>query len=71
MTYQMLQINYFLYCSLLIQHCLSKAAIYMILLQLSIMRNSLNVWLGANKLSINAPKTHYMVFHRGRRKISQ
>ena len=30
--------------------------------------NSLNVWLGANKLSINVSKTHYMVFHRARRK---
>ena len=28
--------------------------------------NSLNVWLGANKLSINVSKTHYMVFHRSR-----
>ena len=30
--------------------------------------NSVNVWLGANKLSINASKTHYMVFHRAMRK---
>ena len=30
--------------------------------------NSLNVWLGTNKLSINVSKTHYMVFHRARRK---
>ena len=30
--------------------------------------NSLNVWLGANKLSINVSKTHYMVFHRARQK---
>ena len=30
--------------------------------------NSLNVWLGANKLSINVSKTHYMVCHRARRK---
>ena len=30
--------------------------------------NSLNVWLGANTLSINISKTHYMVFHRARRK---
>ena len=30
--------------------------------------NSLNVWLGANKLSINVSKTHYMVFHRAKRK---
>ena len=63
----MLQINYFLYCSLMI-HCLSKAAIYMILLQLNNELNSLNVWLGANKLSINVSKIHYMVFHRARRK---
>ena len=30
--------------------------------------NRLNIWLGANKLSINVYKTHYMVFHRDRRK---
>ena len=30
--------------------------------------NSLNVWLGANKLSINVSKTHYVVFHRAKRK---
>ena len=30
--------------------------------------NSLNVWLGANKLSINVSKTHYIVFHRVMRK---
>ena len=26
------------------------------------------IWLNANKLSINVSKTHYMVFHRARRK---
>ena len=30
--------------------------------------NSLNVWLGSNKLSINVWKTHYMVFHQARLK---
>ena len=30
--------------------------------------NSLNVWLGAIKLSINVSNIHYMVFHRARRK---
>ena len=27
------------------------------------------IWLPANKLSINVSKTHYMVFHRARRKL--
>ena len=27
------------------------------------------IWLNANKLSINVSKTHYMVFHRARRKV--
>ena len=27
----------------------------------------LNIWLNANKLTINIAKSHYMVFHRGRR----
>ena len=27
------------------------------------------VWLKSNKLTLNAPKTFYMVFHRGRRKL--
>ena len=30
--------------------------------------NRQNVWLGANNLSINVSKTHYMVFHRVRQK---
>ena len=29
----------------------------------------LNIWLKSNKLSLNVSKTHYMVFHRSRRKI--
>ena len=28
-------------------------------------------WLKANKLSINVSKTHYMVFHRSRRKLGK
>ena len=28
-------------------------------------------WLKANKLSINVSKTHYMVFHRSRRKLDK
>ena len=28
----------------------------------------LNIWLNANKLTINIAKSHYIVFHRGRRK---
>ena len=28
----------------------------------------LNIWLNANKLTINIAKCHYMVFHRGRKK---
>ena len=30
----------------------------------------LTEWLNANKLSINVSKSHYMVFHRSRRKIN-
>ena len=30
--------------------------------------SKLNIWLNANKLTINISKFHYMVFHRGRRK---
>ena len=29
----------------------------------------LNIWLQANKLTINVSKSHYMIFHRRRRKI--
>ena len=29
----------------------------------------INTWLKANKLSLNLDKSHYMVFHRGKRKI--
>ena len=28
-------------------------------------------WLKANKLSVNVSKTHYMVFHRSRRKLDK
>ena len=28
----------------------------------------LNIWLNANNLTINITKSHYMVFHQGRRK---
>ena len=31
----------------------------------------LTEWLKANKLSINVSKTHYMVFHRSRRKLDK
>ena len=31
--------------------------------------DKLIIWLNANKLSINVSKTHYIVFHRARRKI--
>ena len=31
----------------------------------------LTEWLNANKLSINVSKSHYMVFHRSRRKINK
>ena len=30
----------------------------------------INTWLKYNKLSLNVTKTHYMVFHRARRKVS-
>ena len=30
----------------------------------------INTWLISNKLSLNVTKTHYMVFHRARRKVS-
>ena len=29
----------------------------------------LNYWIKANKLTINVTKSHFMVFHRGKRKI--
>ena len=32
--------------------------------------DKLVIWLNANKLSINVSKTHYIVFHRARRKIN-
>ena len=28
----------------------------------------LNIWLNANKFTINIAQSHYMLFHRGRRK---
>ena len=31
----------------------------------------LTEWLNANELSINVSKSHYMVFHRSRRKINK
>ena len=30
----------------------------------------INTWLKSTKLSLNVTKTHYMVFHRARRKVS-
>ena len=30
--------------------------------------NKINIWLKANKLTLNLDKSHYMVFHRGKRK---
>ena len=30
----------------------------------------INTWLKSNKLFLNVTKTHYMVFHRARRKVS-
>ena len=30
----------------------------------------INTWLKSNKLSLNVTKTHYMVFHSARRKVS-
>ena len=32
--------------------------------------NRINTWLKFHKLSLNVTKTHYMVFHRARRKVS-
>ena len=32
--------------------------------------NRINTWLKSNTLSLNVTKTHYMVFHRARRKVS-
>ena len=29
----------------------------------------INTWLKSNKLSLNVTETHYMVFHRARRKV--
>ena len=31
--------------------------------------NKIGIWLKANKLTLNLDKSHYMVFHRGKRKI--
>ena len=31
--------------------------------------NKINIWLKANKLTLNLDKSHYMVFYRGKRKI--
>ena len=36
---------------------------------LNIELEKLNIWLQANKLTINESKSHYMIFHRRRRKI--
>ena len=36
---------------------------------LNIELEKLNIWLQANKLTINVSKSHYMIFHRRRRKI--
>ena len=30
----------------------------------------INAWLKSNKLSLNVDKTHYMVFHHSRKKVS-
>ena len=39
-----------------------------LILTLNIELNKFDVWLQANKLTLNTDKTHYMVFHRGRKK---
>ena len=36
---------------------------------LNIELEKLNIWLQTNKLTINVSKSHYMIFHRRRRKI--
>jgi len=33
--------------------------------------NKLSIWLNANKLTLNISKTHFMVFHRGKRKLNK
>ena len=43
--------------------------IHSIVTSLNYELDTLVIWLNANKLSINVSKTHYMVFHRARRKI--
>ena len=43
--------------------------IHSIVTSLNYELDKLVIWLNANKLSINVSKTHYMVFHRARRKI--
>ena len=37
-----------------------------LILTLNTELNKLDVWLQANKLTLNTDKTHYMVFHRAR-----
>ena len=43
--------------------------IHSIVTSLNYELDKLVIWLNANKLSLNVSKTHYMVFHRARRKI--
>ena len=43
-------------------------SIHNVIASLNIELHKLNVWLKVNKLSINVAKTHFMVFHRARRK---
>ena len=43
-------------------------SIHNVIASLNIELHKLNVWLKANKLSINVAKTHFMVFHRARQK---
>ena len=42
-----------------------------IIISLNSELDRINTWLKSNKLSLNMTKTHYMVFHRARRKVSQ
>ena len=42
-----------------------------IITELNMELEKADIWLKANKLTINLRKTHYMVFHRSRRKFGK
>ena len=70
MIYQRSQINLYPFYLRMIQTILFEGHnIDSIVTSLNYELVKLIIWLNANKLSINVSKTHYMVFHRARRKV--